>query len=212
MRFLDLFAGTHSVGNVATQMGFEVISLDLQDATISIDVMEWDYTSFPVGYFDIIWCSPPCETFSCAKRSNIGRYGITHESIEQDILTKGLPLLRKTEEIINYFKPTYYFIENPATGAMKRFLNLPCYTVDYCMYGFNCRKRTNIWTNVEGFQPKLCNKQCGAFVNNKHILNAIGGTKKQKGQGGGSNKKSRYRIPEPLISGLFDCCALCITQ
>ena len=79
------------------------------------------------------------------------------------------------------------------------------------MYGFNCRKRTNIWTNVEGFQPKLCNKQCGAFVNNKHILNAIGGTKKQKGQGGGSNKKSRYRIPEPLISGLFECCALCIT-
>lgn len=64
---------------------------------------------------------------------------------------------------------------------MKRLLNLPCYTVDYCMYGFNCMKHTNIWTNVEGFQPKLCNKQCGAFVNNKHILNAIGGIKIQNG-------------------------------
>ena len=56
MRFLDLFSGTHSVGNIASEMGFDVVSLDLQDATISVDVMEWDYTSFPVGYFDLIWC------------------------------------------------------------------------------------------------------------------------------------------------------------
>ena len=67
-------------------------------------------------------------------------HGITRESIEQDIQSKGLPLLRETEEIY-YFEPTYYFIENPATSAMKNFLDLPCYTVDYCMsmYGFSWR-------------------------------------------------------------------------
>ena len=203
MRFLDLFSGTHSVGNVATTLGFDVISLDLSDATICTNILDWDYTTYAPGYFDVIWCSPPCDTFSCARFKNIGRHNITRESIEDDILTKGLPLLRKTEEIINYFNPTYYFIENPATGAMKRFLDLPYYTVDYCMYGFSCRKRTNIWTNLEGFEPKLCNKQCGSFINGKHVMNAVGGNAKQKGQGSGSNKKDRYKIPEKLIIELL---------
>jgi hypothetical protein len=34
-------------------------------------------------------------------------------------------------------------------------------------------------------------------------MNAVGGNKQQKGQGSGSNKKDRYRIPEPLIIELF---------
>ena len=139
MRFLDMFSGTHSVGNVAREMGFEVVSLDLTDADICTDIMEWDYTKYEPDYFDVIWASPPCDTFSHARFKNIGRHGITRDSIEQDILLKGLPILRKTEEIINYFKPTYYFIENPQTGAMKRFLSLPFYTVDYCMYSFTYR-------------------------------------------------------------------------
>ena len=153
MRLLDLFSGTHSVGNVAKGLGFEVVSLDLADASICCDVLTWDYASaYPKNHFDVIWASPPCETFSHARMKNIGRHGITRESIENDIVTKGVPLLRKTEEIIEYFSPTYYFIENPDSGAMKRFLERPFYVVDYCRYGFQCRKRTRVWTNLEA-QP-----------------------------------------------------------
>jgi hypothetical protein len=198
-----MFSGTHSVGDVARDMGFEVTSLDLVHADICVDILDWDYSTYKAGYFDVVWCSPPCDTFSKARYKNIGRYGITRESIEDDILTKGLPILRKTEEIINYFKPTYYFIENPETGSMKRFLDLPFYTVDYCMYGFNCRKRTNIWTNLKGFEPKTCSKNCGSFVNGKHIMNAVGGNLTQKGQGSGLNKKGRYKIPTSLLNDLF---------
>ena len=64
MRVLELFSGTHSIGKVCSERGYEVISLDLQDADINIDILEWDYTIYPVGYFDIIWASPPCATFS----------------------------------------------------------------------------------------------------------------------------------------------------
>ena len=198
-----MFSGTHSVGNIARDMGFEVTSLDLTDADICTDIMKWDYKTYQPGYFDVIWCSPPCDTFSVARFKNIGRHNITRESIEEDILEKGLPILRKTEEIISYFEPTYYFIENPQTGAMKRFLDLPFYTVDYCMYGFNCRKRTNIWTNLQGFEPKICDKKCGSFINGKHICNAVGGNDSQKGQGSGSNKKDRYKIPTSLLEKLF---------
>ena len=205
MRFLDLFSGTHSVGDVAKTLGFEVVSLDLADASICQDVHDWDYKSaFPVGHFDVIWASPPCDTFSHARMKNIGRHGITRESLEADILATGVPLLRKTEEIIDYFRPTFYFIENPDSGAMKRFISeRSYYVVDYCRYGFQCRKRTRIWTNVTSFAPKVCNKQCGAFANGRHSVNACGGSLQQKGQGSGSNKTERYKIPVPLLIDLF---------
>ena len=58
MRVLDLFSGTHSVGKVASALGYEVVSFDLSDATICCDIMEWDYkAAFSEGYFDIIWAS-----------------------------------------------------------------------------------------------------------------------------------------------------------
>ena len=60
MRLLELFSGTGSVGKVAHALGYEVISLDLADATICCDILDWDYkAAFSVGHFDIIWASPP---------------------------------------------------------------------------------------------------------------------------------------------------------
>ena len=206
MRLLDLFAGTHSVGGVARALGFEVVSLDLSDATVCCDVLDWDYASaYPVGYFDIIWGSPPCAWFSHARYKNVGRFGVTRETIEADIHTHGLPLLRKAQEIIAHFKPRRYFIENPDSGQMKRFLaGLPYYRVDYCMYGFQCRKRTRIWTDLEGFRDRLCNKACGSFQNGRHTINAVGGHgPDRKGQGSGSDKRARYKIPASLIHELL---------
>ena len=105
------FSGTESVGKVARALGYEVVSLDLSDATICCDIMEWDYkAAFSEGYFDMIWASPPCNTFSKMHHSNVGRYGVTMETIQRDISLNGLPMLRRTEEIIDYFKPPLYFI------------------------------------------------------------------------------------------------------
>jgi hypothetical protein len=95
MRLLDLFSGTHSVGKVARALGYEVVSLDLADATICCDVREWEYDVFPRGHFDVIWASPPCDTFSSLKRCNIGRFGITADTIAADISNTGLPILGK---------------------------------------------------------------------------------------------------------------------
>ena len=84
---------------------------------------------------------------------------ITRETLVRDIHLIGLPILRRTEDIIRYLKPRKYFIENPATGRMKDFVSLPneTYTLDYCAYSdWGYRKRTNVFTNVRGFQPQLC--------------------------------------------------------
>ena len=50
-KVLELFKGTGSVGHVAKEYGFEVISLDNEakfNPDILMDIMEWDYKSFPI--------------------------------------------------------------------------------------------------------------------------------------------------------------------
>jgi site-specific DNA-cytosine methylase len=233
MRVLELFSGTHSVGKICQEKGWEVISLDLKGADINQNILEWDYTMYPVGHFDLIWASPPCDTFSNLRKSWIGRKIKAHnglvctkELLIKDIEEIGLPILRKTEEIIDYFQPKYYFMENPQTGRMKEYVNRPFYDVDYCMYSdFGYQKRTRIWTNLEKFEPKKCNGNCGNIFMSKHKVN-FGGSKSVVDNGklikvkskeqrtkykdftnmqiSNLSKNERYRIPFKLIRSLFE--------
>ena len=95
---------------------------------------------------EVLWS--PCETFSTVRRSNIGRNGYTKESIYADMIERGVPILRKTQEIIEYFQPKTWFLQNPQTGLMKNYIDpsIPFYDVDYCKYtDWGYRKRTRIW-------------------------------------------------------------------
>jgi len=198
MRLLELFSGTKSVGKVAKELGYEVLSLDIDgNADININILEWDYKQYPVGYFDVIWASPPCNTFSCLRRSWIGRklkyFGdviVTAEMLDNDMVQVGVPILRRTEEIINYFNPNVYFMENPKTGKMKDYVDRPFYDVDYCAYGFHYRKPTRIWTNKENFIGLRCS--------------CVG--KHKVGVGQGTDRltlKDKYSIPTKLIYDLL---------
>ena len=229
MKLLELFSGTGSVGKVAKTLGWEVVSLDLKNADINCDILEWDYTIYPTGYFDVIWASPPCNTFSFLRASNIGRNGFTKQKIQDDIDNIGLPILRKTEEIIDYFQPKYYCIENPQTGKMKEYITKPYYDVDYCKYAdWGYRKRTRIWTNITGFVPKICKRDCNSMDGTTHKIN-IGhhdfvkdgdkvislSTKELREKYKDYERiqekkisltlKQRYRIPPKLIEDLFAC-------
>lgn len=207
MRLLELFSGTGSVGKVARERGWDVVSVDLHGATINTDIMEWDYKSYD-GQFDVIWASPPCHCFShlracwigrTLKTINNGETVITKDVLTQDILDKGLPLLERAKDIIEHFAPSVWFIENPASGRMDEWMTgIPRITVDYCQYAlWGYRKRTHIWTNVANFEPKLCDKtNCPNMNGNRHRLLAVGST--------GLSLKDRYRVPPALIEGLFD--------
>lgn len=205
MRVLELFSGTGSVGKVCKEMGWEVVSLDIDAKNkpdICVNIMDWKPS--PNEFFDVVWASPPCHRFSLCRKSWIGRkikyFGdrvVTREMLDDDMIKEGLPILHKTLDIIAEIDPTYWFIENPFTSDLKRFIDAPCYTVDYCRYcDWGYKKRTNIWTNLEDFEPKLCNKQCGNMLNGKHRI----------GVGHESHKLSineKYRIPPNLIKDLF---------
>ena len=68
MRLLELFSGTQSVGKVARELGYEVVSLDRDmDADLKMDIMDWDYTLYPPRSFHVIWALPPCTEYSRGK-------------------------------------------------------------------------------------------------------------------------------------------------
>ena len=75
MKLLDLFTGTGSVARVARELGNEVTSLDINprcEPTVCADILHLNYRdTFSPNEFDIVWASPPCETFSCARKCNI---------------------------------------------------------------------------------------------------------------------------------------------
>ena len=189
MKVLELFSGTHSIGKVAHSLGWEVVSLDRDlkgscpfgsgyesDMHIQEDIMTWDYKKdFNKGDFDIITASPVCLWWSKLrdvwtgirnrKIKGMDRF-LTKEDIENDIEKFGKPMVDKVFEIIDYFKPKYWWIENPATGKMKNYIiDKPFYIIDYCKYSnWGYQKRTIFWTNIEGFKPLLCKKDCENII------------------------------------------------
>ena len=207
MRVLELFSGTGSVGKICKELGYEVVSLDLSNADINTDIMNWNYQEmFDVGYFDMIWCSPPCNSFSVLQNAIK-----TKEEIYKNIHDNGLPVLNKTLEVVEYFKPKYYFIENPQTGRMKEFItDRPFVDVDYCMYcDWGYKKRTRVWTNKskEKINPLLCNKKCGNMVQVNgslvHKKNCGNSSQIIKTNSKSTRLKERYRIPEKLLYSLL---------
>ena len=140
MNLLELFSGTKSVGTIAKSLGFNVISLDLKNADINTDILEWDYKQFDRNHFDFIWSSPPCTEYSIAKTRGIRNIEYANS------------IVLKTIEIIKYFNPKYFVIENPQTGLLKHqeFMDeFELKDVDYCKYGMPYRKLTRLWNNIE---------------------------------------------------------------
>ena len=213
VKVLELFSGTRSVGKCCDKLGWESYSVDLMsdDADFKGDIMEFDYKQFPKDSFDIVWASPPCTNYSKLQDGWLGRMRkgqIYTREIQEKEMTADDKLVIRTLEIIEYFNPEHWFIENPASSRMKdrTFMkDKPFYLVDYCMYSdWGYRKRTRIWTNKEDYNAKLCDKNCGNMVGNLHKTNLGNTERKQKTKGKGTTQNDRYRIPEDLIFSLFD--------
>ena len=182
MRVLELFSGANeSFSTVANEMyNMEVITLDSlrkYEPDIVADILTWDYKKAreELGYFDIIWASPPCRFYSIARRVKGTPEEIAYSN----------KLVRRAVEIIEYFKPRYWIIENPQTGRLKDQCILDGFNyvdVDQCNYGRNSRKRTRLWLNFDVPIALMCTKwsRCKAFVGTKHIQKVDSGSFKSK--------------------------------
>jgi len=162
MRSLELFSGQGTVSKVLSENGFETHTLDndsIHNPSILHDILEWDYRIFPKDHFDFIWASPDCTSWSIACHK--------HRTIKEGLVPKtetailGEKLIHKTIEIIKYFEPKIYIIENPR-GRLRHFppMSFAPYrtTVYYNNYGFPISKPTDLWSNKPLWEEKNIKK------------------------------------------------------
>jgi hypothetical protein len=214
---LELFCGTKSVGNVFREKGYEVVSLDYNkkfDATHSVDILTWDYKIYPEDYFDTIWASPDCTTWSLATGGKYRRkdsiYGLNNQF--QEKATLGNNMVLRVIEILKYFKCKSWFIENPR-GLMQHFPPLIdfiketnsnkvlVYYANYNDWGFP--KPTHIWSNLALWD----NEPMPTMSEDKYVVKFHKGSNRNKRfykAFGDGNPESRSKIPPELIERLYN--------
>lgn len=201
MRTLELFAGTQSFSKGIKRLSADndAITVDILDKfkpTHQANILEWDYTQYPIGHFDVIWASPPCTEYSKAKSRGV-----------RD-LDGADALVRRCFEIIDYFQPRVWIVENVGTGLLVRRMEtirsgLSSTFVDYCVYGKPYRKRTILWANVP-LHLGLCQGKghCREMDGAKHKGSCGNGTQRYN-SAGVKSVWEKDEIPEPLIDTIL---------
>jgi hypothetical protein len=121
-------------------------------------------------------------------------------------------VVERTLDILCYFQPKYFCIENPQTGLLKEqwFMDvIPYRDVDYCKYGMPYRKRTRMWNNITSWNPKpLCLRDCGSMNNERtrHIAMAQRGPSLRAGRDNRQAQTELYRVPDGLVREILEAC------
>lgn len=200
MNVLELFAGTKSFSNAtinATTFTSDIDPCFATDYTVSI--MDFDVSKVPFKP-DIVWASPPCETFSVASLGHHwtgGKGAYIPKTVE---CKEGIERVLKTLEIIKELSPKYWFIENPR-GVLRKmpFMNqdgIYRYTVTYCQYGDTRMKPTDIWTNIPDLKLKPMCKNGSPC----HVAAPRGS---RTGTQGIKTYKDRSRVPYELCLDIY---------
>jgi hypothetical protein len=184
---LELFSGSAVLSDEFQSHNWKVTSLDNEikydfikfqgitkrvkiEPEIFVDILDWNYKNSGLKP-DYIHASPPCQTFSVASFSShnyhkVGNY--IYPDTEKARIA--ISLVYKTVEIINYFNPKYWTIENPK-GLMRNVdvMYINDYYLDeisQCQYGNTAQKLTRINHNLpfEFKPPCLRGASCHTFA------------------------------------------------
>jgi hypothetical protein len=175
MKFLELFSGTKTMSKTFEAQGFEVFSIDINPDLLPSLVADILTVDTPLilqefGRPDVIWASPDCRKFSFASGGRNEFRAANNEPLSEDAL-EAIELVKHTLLLIEELEPTYWFLENPDHGALKKLKFMkkyPSETVAYCAYGMPYQKMTKIWGRFPpSFNPK---SHCGHF---KHEVENI---------------------------------------
>lgn len=216
-KLLELFCGTKSVSKVFSERDFEVISLDYNkkfDATHTEDIITWNHTIYSRDYFDVIWASPDCTTWSLASggkyRKKDSIFGLNNE--HQDKTDNANNMILKLIEILKYFNCKVWFIENPR-GLLQYYPPLQQFIKDSNAYmnvvyygnynDWGLVKPTNIWSNLilwdNEIRPTLSEDK---YVLKYHTYD--GRMKRMYKQYSFKDTEERSKIPPDLIIRLYN--------
>lgn len=120
---ISLFDYTGNWSKPYRENGYKVIQIDIQHGT---DILTWNYKEIPKDSVKGILAAVPCTDFALSGARHFKRKdqdGTTEQSIR---------LVEKTMEIIYYFCPDFWVIENPMSRIHKC-----CPQIGKIQYKFN---------------------------------------------------------------------------
>lgn len=196
MKIIEFYCGTKSFSRVAEREGHQVFTIDFNPKfkpDMVTDMLYFDVKMLPKEWRkpDMIWFSPPCQTFSLSGNSMFMGFPTGSKTYV------GLALAYKCIEMIQKMKPKYWVIENPRAGLRNVWFMkpLPRTTVSYCQYGHKNMKPTDLWNNFR-FKGKLCKN--GMPCHESAPRGSRTGTQGEK------SSEERGVIPEQLCSAILN--------
>ena len=207
MKILELFSGTGSFSKVSKERGHETFTVDCEDwhnPDLVKNILFLKKEEIPFKP-DIIWASPPCQTFSVMSNFREWAFPIPRTSRA----ARHLGHVLKTLELIKELEPKHWFIENPR-GLLRKFPfmeEINRRTVTYCQYGLDYMKPTDIWTSLLSWKPrKMCRNGDPCHVNAKR--GSVKGIQGLKATYGFSKEDRALRsiVPRELCLEIIKCC------
>ena len=196
MKVLELYCGTKSFSKMANLQMHESFTIDYNQKfkpDMVTNMLYLKQKMLPKEWRnpDILWCSPPCESFSMSGNSMYLGFPTGSKAYI------GLALAYKCIEMIRDLKPKYWIIENPRAGLRSVWFMKPLQrtTVTYCQYGGKSMKPTDLWNNF-GFVGKRCK--------NGDDCHESAPRGSGKGTSGEKSSEERGKIPQDLCLRILD--------
>jgi hypothetical protein len=142
---ISLFDRTGNASRPYYENGWHIIKIDIQNG---IDILAWDYTVVPKeGKIGIISMNP-CDNYATSGAKHFKAKDLDGRTAKSQLLND------KTKEIIDYFNPFFWMIENPRTrihklnewmGQRPKFIFNPCDFAGYDPEPENSRYNKETW-------------------------------------------------------------------